>query len=116
MASRAIPKKLAFQFAIVMVVLTAVPTVLAAIKLVGINRTALESATMELYYSTAKMSALEVDYFVERKRDSAERLATSIIVTEGILNPEALESLGRHFDDDTSLIAASVYDLSANRI
>jgi diguanylate cyclase (GGDEF)-like protein len=116
MAFNKIPQKLAFQFAIVMVVLTALPVILAAVILVDINRTALESATMELYSNIAKMSALEVDFFIGKKQESAEILGNSIDVALNILNPEALKAFGEYFDDDASLISAAIYDLSGERI
>lgn len=60
-------QNLAFQFGVIMAFIAGVPLILASINLIGINRTAVESSTMELFSSTAKMASLEVDYYVKSK-------------------------------------------------
>lgn len=109
-------KKLAFQFAIVMAVIAATPLVLVSTNLIGINRTAVESSTMELYSSTAKMAALEVDFYVQSKQEPAEELAASLDLSTGGLTHESVAALEEFFARDASVVSAAVYGESGAEI
>jgi signal transduction histidine kinase len=109
-------KNLAFQFGVVLVVLTATPLVITAVNLIGVNRTGIENATMELYSSTAEMAALEVDSFVKGKQEPARRLSTFVDVPTGALEYSTVVKLEELFKHDPSLKSVLLYDDSNREI
>jgi signal transduction histidine kinase len=109
-------KKLSFQFGFVFAVLTVTPLVLTAVNLIGVNRTGIENATMELYSNTAEMAAREVDFFIKSKQELTKRFSTSVDTSAESVAYGTVADLEDLFKHDGSLIKITLYDDNGRRV